>query len=147
MMHLLTCKSCAANVKWVLKCACFEQRSMSWGQLFLRNSSCTLTKRINFAFSPSFTKALIQNKICSDFYLWNPSGNVERSKVFVKAIIVLELKLWRKQKLVDCFLAQEQEDMWETYLALYASESVPFVVPWGEYTLKKNFKNLVSENL
>lgn len=49
--------------------------------------------------------------------------------MFVKAIIVLELKLWRKQKLVDCFLAQEQEDMWETYLALYASEIVPFVVP------------------
>lgn len=74
-----------------------------------------LTKRINFAFSPSFTKALIQKlmgiKFCPDFYLWNPSGNVERSKTFVKAEIVLELKLWRKQKLVDCYLVRGQEDM------------------------------------
>lgn len=68
--------------------------------------------------------------------------------MFVKAVIVLELKLWRKQKLVDCYLAQVQEDMWETYLALHASESVAFVVPYGEYTLKNNLKkNLVSGNL
>lgn len=48
--------------------------------------------------------------------------------MFVKAEIVLELKLWRKQKLVDYYLAQGQEDMYEPYLALYASESVAFVV-------------------
>lgn len=49
--------------------------------------------------------------------------------MFVKAEIVLELKLWRKQKLVDSYLAQGLENMSEPYLALHASESVAFVVP------------------
>ncbi|CAM9657542.1 unnamed protein product, partial [Bubo scandiacus] len=51
------------------------------------------------------------DEFCPDFHLWNPSGNVERSKIFVKGEIVLALKLLRKQKLVDCYLVQGQEDM------------------------------------
>lgn len=48
--------------------------------------------------------------------------------MFVKAEIVLVLKLLRKQKQVDCYLAQGQEDTEEPYMALYASENVAFVV-------------------
>ncbi|KAJ7402882.1 hypothetical protein BTVI_82434 [Pitangus sulphuratus] len=61
--------------------------------------------------SPCINPETHEDKFCPDFYLWNPSGNVERSEMFVKAEIVLELKLLRKQKLVDCYLAEGQEDM------------------------------------
>lgn len=53
---------------------------------------------------------------------------MERSELFDKAEIVLVVKLLRKQKLVDCYLAPGQEGRQEPYVALYASESVAFVV-------------------
>lgn len=48
--------------------------------------------------------------------------------MFVKAKIVQVLKSFRKQKLFDFYLAQGHGDTLESYMAIYTSKSVAFVV-------------------